>query len=105
MPLCGEELGRPVSRRRERRRTREPVADELIAVDFALCVCFPLGCIVAIIAIATEGVGSLFQVGVTSVMTSFHNPTSNDHLADLKKTPDPVTTELMPPKPCPRIVA
>lgn len=50
--FCGETLKSTV-RNRERQRTHSIASNQLTGTDIALCVCFPIGCIVGIIALIT----------------------------------------------------
>lgn len=66
--FCGEMLSRPNGLRKGR-KTFEASTDQLTGVDIALCVCFPIGCIIGIIAIITgQPSRGLKMIGLAFVM-------------------------------------
>ena len=66
--FCGETLSSTI-RTRQRQRTSDVIANQLTGTDIALCVCFPIGCIVGIVAIITgQPVRGLKMVGLALVM-------------------------------------
>ncbi len=66
--FCGETLNSSV-RNRERQRTSTAVDNQLTGTDIALCVCFPIGCIVGIVAMITgQPARGLKMVGLALVM-------------------------------------
>jgi hypothetical protein len=66
--FCGETLSSSV-RNRERQSTRTAVDNQLTGTDIALCVCFPIGCIVGIVAMITgQPARGLKMVGLALVM-------------------------------------
>jgi len=66
--FCGETLSSSV-RSRERQRTRIALDNQLTASDIAICVCFPIGCVVGIVAmIAGQPARGLKMVGLALVM-------------------------------------
>lgn len=67
--FCGETLSSPL-RRRERQRTNSDVANQLTGADIAICaLCFPIGCVVGIVAIITgQPARGLKMIGLAMVM-------------------------------------
>lgn len=67
--FCGETLISPL-RRRERQRTSSDIANQLTGADIAICaLCFPIGCVVGIVAIITgQPARGLKMVGLAMVM-------------------------------------
>ena len=66
--FCGETLS-SAARNRERQRTSAVVANQLTGTDIALCVCFPIGCIVGIVAMITgQPARGLKMVGLAIIM-------------------------------------
>ncbi len=66
--FCGETLSSDV-RNRERERSRYAVDNQLTGADIAICVCFPIGCIVGVLAMITgQPARGLKMVGLAIVM-------------------------------------
>lgn len=67
--FCGETLSSAM-RRRERQQTSSVVANQLTGADIAICaLCFPIGCIVGIVAMITgQPARGLKMVGLSLIM-------------------------------------
>lgn len=67
--FCGETLSSS-ARRRERQITNTAIANQLTGADIAICaLCFPIGCVVGIVAIITgQPARGLKMIGLAIVM-------------------------------------
>ena len=66
--FCGETFSSSV-RNRERQRAGTAVDNQLTGADIAVCVCFPIGCIVGIVVMITgQPVRGLKMIGLALVM-------------------------------------